>query len=91
MSAVGTASSMAFFQFHDSHGNVFHLMQVIQQRGRQRGLVKVHMCFDPLQILLGPGLHAFRPPSVPKQKLPQPVACFQLILLSGLTSPDQIP
>jgi hypothetical protein len=28
---------------------------------------------------------------VPKQKLPQPVACFQLILLSGLTSPDQIP
>jgi hypothetical protein len=37
-------------------GHVIGFVDIIQQRGLQRGLVKMGLFFDPGQVLLGPAL-----------------------------------
>ena len=77
-------------QFHNPCRHVIHFLQVIGQRGLQRRLLETHVALDPLQMLLGPGFHPFRPAPVSQQKLAQPMPRLQLIFLGRFARPHQI-
>src|SRR5215203_2303996 len=49
------------------------------------------MSLDPLQMLLGPSLHALRPTAMSQKELAKPVPRLQLVLLGGFASTHQVP
>jgi hypothetical protein len=65
-------------------GHVLDLVEVIQQGGLLRGVLKVDG-LDTGEVRLGPWIHRRgRTPATPQQKLAQAMTRAQLILLGGL-------
>jgi hypothetical protein len=77
-------------QLHNTFGSVIHFLHVIGERGLQRRLLEADVALNPLPVLFGPSLDSFRPASMSQEKLPQPVARFQLILLGRFASANQV-
>ncbi len=87
-----TASSMACSRRRTRAATCSTSCQVIQQRVLLRRLLKMHLLFDPVQVLLGPHLDSRRgSAAVTQQKLAESVPCPQLILFGRFPGPHQVP
>jgi len=80
------------FQALDPLGLVIDFVNVIQQRGFLRRLIKVDLFLDPGHVFHRPALlHRFRrAPAVTQQELVEPMTCAELVLLGVLTRAHQI-
>src|SRR5574340_875723 len=81
-----------FLQPGDALGGMFHFVDVVGQGDVPGGLLKMDLAFEPLHVLQGPGPFdgIGRPHAVAAQKLAQPVARAELVLLGTFASPHQI-
>ena len=89
--AVSTAALMARLESRDAIGHVIDFVDVVQQRRFLRRVIKVDRALHPRQVGLRPRLHRRRrSPAMPQQKLAQPMARPQLILLGRFPRADEI-